>query len=332
MKKTLLTILTCLCSVFVLPAQLHYRFADREEGLRHLEADSAYFLSLSKNNIAWRARNSEVSLAELKLLARNQIVDFTSEEARELAIIVDSIASILQQVGVALSLPDEITFIKSRMGTEFGAGGYTRGTDIYLSSDFVSAVMARKGSERRDAQMIHLVAHEIFHCLTRNNPPFRQSMYSLIGFTVMDHEIDFPLELRNLLLTNPDVDRMDNFALFTIEGKERPCALVTICPKTWEEIEKENPNANLFQYVSAALMPLDSLNTWFPTSAASDFRDKVGHNTDYVIAPEECLADNFGYLVLAKGMNLKNDSFKSPQLLQDILATLQQYYPATKPE
>lgn len=331
MKKTLLTILTCLCSVFVLPAQLRYHFADREEGLQHQEADSAYFHGFSKNNIAWRARSSEATIEDLKALARTQIQDFTSEEVRELSLVVDSIANLLQKVGVALSLPEGITFIKSGMGTEFGADGYTRGTDIYLSGNSIHRFMERKESQRWYQRMMYLIAHEIFHCLTRNNPQFRQSMYSHIGFTVMDHEIDFPLELRNLLLTNPDVDRMDNFAIFNIAGEERPCALVSICSKTWEEIEKENPDANLFQYVSAALIPLDSLNTCFPITAASDFRDKVGNNTNYVIAPEECLADNFSYLVLASCLNSWND-FKSPQLIQDILATLRQYYTAPKQE
>ena len=329
MKRLLIAFVISLCSMVALNAQLRYHFANLEEGLQHLEADSAYFLGLSKNDVAWRARYSDATIEVLRITAREQLQPFTKEEELELSLVVDSIESLLRKVGVALTLPEEITFIKSAMGTEFGAEGYTRGTDIYLSGEWVARFIVMQKHQEGFRMMMQLIAHEIFHCLTRNNPQFRQSMYSHIGFTVMDQELEFPAELRKLLLTNPDVERIDNYAVFNIAGKERPCALVTICPKTWEEIEQFDKKANIFQYVSAALIPLDSLNTWFPISAASDFGEKVGYNTGYVIAPEECLADNFSFLVLAEPKNSWN-TFKSPKLIQDILATLRQYYPAAK--
>lgn len=70
-----------------------------------------------------------------------------------------------------------------------------------------------------------LISHEIFHCLTRNNAEFRAALYSLIGFHVMDHEVEFGPTIRNLLLQNPDVDHDDCWGEFTIEGQKRRCAL-----------------------------------------------------------------------------------------------------------
>lgn len=40
-------------------------------------------------------------------------------------------------------------------------------------------------------------------CLTRNNAEFREAMYGLIGFKVMDHDVAFGPTVRNLLLKNP---------------------------------------------------------------------------------------------------------------------------------
>ena len=37
-----------------------------------------------------------------------------------------------------------------------------------------------------------LLCHEMFHCLTRCNPEFREEMYSLINFTVVDHDFELP--------------------------------------------------------------------------------------------------------------------------------------------
>ena len=77
-----------------------------------------------------------------------------------------------------------------------------------------------------------LISHEIFHCLTRNSPKFRKHMYSLIGFNILDKDIDFPPEIKKIIVNNPDVDHMDNYGEFTIEGVKRKCELIVIFTKS----------------------------------------------------------------------------------------------------
>ena len=66
------------------------------------------------------------------------------------------------------------------------------------------------------------------------------------------------------------------------------------------------------------LVPLDDLNSPFDIDEVSDFWDKMGRNTSYVAAPEECLADNFSYAIV---YGLDGD-YESPQLIEAILEAL----------
>ena len=67
-------------------------------------------------------------------------------------------------------------------------------------------------------------------------------------------------------------------------------------------------------------MPLDDMSKVYDVTEASDFWTVVGHNTKYVISPEECMADNFSYAVI-QGMNPATP-YQSPQLIQNIITAL----------
>lgn len=76
-------------------------------------------------------------------------------------------------------------------------------------------------------------------------------------------------------------------------------------------------------------------DTMIPIEQVSDFYQVVGHNTDYVIAAEECIADNFGFLI-GYGFNGHYDfvdnkiqfvPYQSPQLIQNIHKTMLELYP-----
>ena len=103
---------------------------------------------------------------------------------------------------------------------------------------------------------------------------------------------------------------------------------------SFAEAAATDPNASFFDYMKCVLVPLDEPDTMIPVEQASDFYTVIGHNTDYVIAAEECLADNFGYLV-AFGFNgsfsYRNDGvlfipYQTPQLVHSICETLRSYY------
>ncbi|MBO4475161.1 MAG: hypothetical protein J5737_00350 [Bacteroidales bacterium] len=285
---------------------LRYRFASQEEGRRLRLASTEYFDSLSQNDIDWKLACSGKTLEEFKAIASDQIQEFSDAEKQALGKIMDFIQARLTELEIRLPMDDEIIFIKSDMHDEGNMGGFTHKNEIYLSSNeteyYVSVFQPEPDYDADYKEYcLHfsrcLVAHEIFHCASRNDPQFRKAMYGIIGFNIMEHEIEFGPAVSDLLLRNPDVERYDNWAEFTIGGQKRRCALISVYPGPYAETAATHPDAHFFDFMRSVLVPLDEPDTMIPVEEATDFYDVIGHNTDYILAPEESLAENFCYLI-----------------------------------
>lgn len=324
---------------------LRYRFASKEEG-RWLKMGNADFINgLNQNDLDWKTCRSGATLDEYRALAEVQTEDFTEAEKKALSKVMDFIESRCVELDIQLPLNDEIVFIKSDMEDEGHAGGYTHKNQIYLGSfETERTARAFQGDTAFDADYweyrIHfireVVAHEIFHVITRNDAQFRQLMYSFVGFNVMDREVEFGSAVRSMLVSNPDVERYDNWAEFTIGGVKRRCILTAVYTCSYAQAVATDPEANFFDYTQGVLVPLDEPNTMIPIGQATDFYDVMGHNSDYFFAAEEYLADNFSYLI-AYGFNGRYDHswaqglffipYQTPQLIRQMHNMLTQYYP-----
>lgn len=324
---------------------LRYHFASQTEGRQLKMANTAYFDGLNQNDLEWKTWHSGASLAEYKALAEAQIVDFTEEEKQIVNSAMDFVESRCAELGIQLPLHDEIVFIKSNMADEGYAGGYTHKNEIYLSSYVLGYATRASQGEYGDLDREYffhftheLVAHEIFHVLTRGDAQFRQRIYSLVGFTVMDHDVEFGPAVRSVLESNPDVEHYDNWAEFTIGGVKRRCILTAVYTSSYAEAVAIDSGANFFSYTQGVLVPLDEPNTMIPIDQATDFYDIMGHNSDYLLAAEEYLADNFSYLI-AYGLDgryhfdrdqdrIVVTPYPTPQLIRSMHNTLTQYYPS----
>lgn len=290
--------------------RLNIRFASKEEGQQLIKSNTGYYNRLTQMDIDWRARKEGSTLDELIAFAQRNVLDFTERDKDIVMQTVKFIEHRLNEFDCHLPLPDEIIFIKTTMEDESKASAYTSGNMIFLNTFYI-----------RDSSpfLRELIAHELFHCITRHSPEFRQKMYSLIGFTVMDHDIEFPERIKRILMANPDVEHIDNYAEFTIDGVKRKCALVSYYIRSWAEASKlEGPFAGFFNNIRVALMPLDELDHPYMISDASDFWEKMGSNTTYINAPEECLAVNFSYAIVY-GPDME---YETPQLIKSILLAL----------
>ena len=148
-------------------------------------------------------------------------------------------------------------------------------------------------------------------------------LLSLLGFHVLDEEIEIPDEVRAHILCNPDVERHDSYATFTINGRKTDCMLML-----YADIDEYEEFISFLNYVATRdgywLMALDS-ETHRPYKTetgeyavyncreASDFTAVMsGGNTGYCDDPEECIADNFAYAMMNR-TDLPNQ-----KLLEDI--------------
>ena len=190
-----------------------------------------------------------------------------------------------------ISFPKKITLIKTT-GAEEGQAFYTRDTAI---------MMPEKKTVSADAEFLKkTIAHELFHVLSRNNPELREKLYRLIGFTSCS-EIDFPNELKSRKITNPDAPRNDHAVRVRASGKE-----VSVVPILFSSTPTYDPTrgGEFFNYLQLAFLPVSKDATGsaqlLSSQQISGFIEQVGRNTNYIIHPEEILAENFALLILDK--------------------------------
>jgi hypothetical protein len=249
----------------------------------------------------------------LNFVAKNTS-DWTKEDIQAVQASVEELRPLLRQFPV--SLPSTIQVIKTT-GAEEGNAAYTRGTAIVIPK-------AELGKGRNELEK--LICHELFHILSRQNPDLRERLYEAIGFIHCD-EIDFPRELVSRKITNPDAPRNDHFIRVTIQGQG--CLAVPILLSAAEVYNVER-GGEFFEYLNFQLLVMEKtsnptrLKTQYENSMpkliglqeVSGFFEQVGRNTQYIIHPEEILADNFALLIL------KRENVPSPQILQKMIGIL----------
>jgi hypothetical protein len=196
------------------------------------------------------------------------------------------------------------------MAVEMGASGYTHGSEIYLNSANIMFSMIPGAGEYFD----HLLWHELFHCLTRNNPDFRADMYSLIHFTVEDSDYELPPCVREKFLSNPDVEHHDAHASFIIDGQEKECFVAWIATMDYSEAQSSSESMT-----ATALIPIDGTDVYYTKEQASNFDEVFGTNTGYTIDPEECMADNFAD-AMQYGLEGKNgQGYPNPEIILGVI-------------
>lgn len=294
-----------------------------------MQGNTEHYARMSQIDIDWRLKTTGGTLSELQAMAWQQTRDFTESESKFFATAIGIIEDSLRHMGCRLPIPPEIVFIKTTMKEEDGPAAYTIKNQIFFGEKYIANHMPQVGktAEENQAALMDFtesVAHELFHTTTRNSPVFRQQMYALIGFTVMPQDIVFPEVIAERISINPDIEHMDNYALFTIGGKKIRCEIVVLHTKTWAEVHEEfGDDIGFYFFMQPFLVPIDDMSRTYTVDDASDFWDVVGRNTDYVDAPEECLADNFAFAVV-RGMH-PAEPYATPELIANITDLLKQY-------
>ena len=67
--------------------------------------------------------------------------------------------------------------------------------------------------------------------------------------------------------------------------------------------------------MNTALVPVDGSDIYYLPEDVDNFWEVFGRNTDYVIDPEECMADNFSF-TMAYGLDGKE--YEDPEIIKAI--------------
>ena len=293
----------------VLHGETNLVFASAERAAAHLTKVDSFLGSVSPFD-----RQSRMQRAEDP--GNEAFAKFISAEARDwdeaTSTKVRAAADLLRErlKPLRLPLPAEILVIRTT-GREEGEAAYCRGPAIILPDK----VLTRGGGLDR------LLAHELFHVLSNQNPELRRKMYAVVNYQVCD-EIELPAALRPRKITNPDGPKLDCVVPLKLAERQLLAAPVLLA-----SIDKFDPakGGTFFKYLQFKLLVVQAAGDGkFATvernggpellDIAGEVRDayldQVGKNTGYIIHADEVLADNFVHLVF------NSRDLASPQVVE----------------
>jgi len=154
----------------------------------------------------------------------------------------------------------------------------------------------------------NLFFHELFHILTRTQNNKRHSLYKLIGFMPCDFTAN--KQVSAMTLTNPDVPAGGYYLPVSINGVPSDVMTFLYAARPAFDPTIKNGFSGHFGFGLLKVTVKEGRCLVNPDtkgniqilnpSTVADFFVAIGHNTDYIIHPEEILAENFVFAITGK--------------------------------
>ena len=277
-----------------LTSETALHFASLDEAKELLAARDEFALALSRFDRQARVQtDQEVSLDDWLKFTAGHAREWSAEEMRRITAALETIRAALK--GYEFQLPKTILLIRTT-GKEEGEAAYTRQSAIILPEK----VMAYPKE-----QLERLLLHELFHIISRHDAALRHKLYAVIGFKPLEPPA-LPREWEDRRITNPDAPRMDSYIEVSVGGSKAAAApLIYATPARFDA----KTGGTLFKYLKFRLLVLaregdrlvpmlkDGKPVVLDPRGVADYRRQIGDNTNYIIHPDEILADNFVLLV-----------------------------------
>ncbi|MBU6342327.1 MAG: hypothetical protein KGS48_12595 [Bacteroidetes bacterium] len=256
--------------------------------------------------------------------------DARSFNAQELRFTVKVIEDIYHQIEAFNPdlLPDTLFLIKTK-SKYYGDG-------VYYTRDKCIIIPANELETGAAAPFTTTMYHELFHVFSRINPKKHAQLYQRIGYTSIGlKSLELPTALADRVLLNPDgVDYAQK-----IDIKISDTATISAIPIIYSKYPGFKPGVseffsylqfNLFQIKPGkagkfqVLVGNDGFSSPLNIEKLGDFFKQIGRNTNYIIHPDEVLADNFAFLMEIKAGTKNQDTFdeEGQKLLNDIESIL----------
>lgn len=263
----------------------------------------------------------ETYLAEV----RDDVLPFSPEEKTFVREVLDSAFTLVHQVNPALTFSD-IKLIKVTTDHYGSNVFYTLGNAIVFPANIFEGKM-------EVGQRVNVALHEIWHLLSRRFPSLRDELYGLIGFYRHNYDLDVDNKLASQLLTNPDGTSSD-YAIKLAHADGGPSVEgIPLIRSVLPRYREEKPQ--FFEYLLFDIYQLDTQGNRARVSCAKDgsstmdianFQDffkQIKDNTQYIIHPDEIIADNFQMAVKAyQDQDYSKVGPEGKKLLNDVLQKL----------
>lgn len=314
--RTLMSMLfsvLCCASAIAVEIPLHTgsiaRFATVDEGATAITKRDHFLNSLSRFDLQSRLQTDrEVTVDDLLKFTAKEVVAWEKDEVEKVTAAIQSIRARLE--GFRPLFPKTVLLVKTT-GKEEGNAAYCRGNAVVLPK----VVLARKTD-----QLERLLIHELFHILSRHDAKRREKLYAIVGFKPCD-EIRLPKSLAHRKITNPDAPTIDFYIELTQGDRQ-----VKAAPVLYASVDKYDAQkgGTFFRYLQFRLLVVEQVDgNWravekegdavvLNPKKAPDFFEQIGKNTNYIIHPDEILADNFVHLVK------KTEKLQTPRIIDEM--------------
>lgn len=290
-------------------------FASAVEAKRILSANDSYMAGMSPFDRQARMQTDRaVSQAEFIAFYSSAAMEWPEDERVRISAAWKKIQPAVTRLG--LPLPEKVYIIKTS-GKEEADAAYTRANAIILPPAML---------DTSDEELEKLLAHELFHVSTRANPGLARQLYETIGFHYCG-EVQLPANVAARRISNPDTPQNDSCIRVKVDGQQVRAIPILLSASEKYDMAR---GGTFFDYLALAFLLVDTpagsgtpqmLHDAHGLRVAglkdlSGFFEQVGENTQYVIHPEEILADNFALLVIGER------NVPSPQILANMKAVL----------
>lgn len=288
-------------------SELRFTFLSVEEAKQAIVQDSleGFFDKVRPLEMQLQMRIADSSATRAELLQRyraylqEEVLPFSAAEQQRLTAILKKAKAACAQFNIAWDMPlIELLKIEGKHYDNYTY--YTRDNAIIIPQAALSRF--------QDEDILSTLLHELFHIYSRHHPDKRRALYQLIGFEPIDTVV-WSLFLEDRLLFNPDGLDLHYAIHLKDEQGETFRAVPVIYSKSGQF---RAARLRFFDYVQFDLFEIrqDSAGHWqiisedkgIAPEQARGFQEQIGPNTQYIIHPDEILADNFVLLVLDKSV------------------------------
>lgn len=260
---------------------INYRIIGKLDSAVFLRNPDEFTDQMNLTNIKFVNKNLNTKTEYLDHLGK-ATMDFNNSEINKIDRILGKINDRLAFLDLKLNL--NIGFIKTN-GTDSFDLPYTRGANVILPS--IDGEVPGKWMN------LGLIAHEIFHIITRQNPEIRTVLYSLVGFCNAKREIITNQDIPGMIV-NPDALSFSFYAKCENKG-----SLINVIPLIM--IGKSEQD---MEWVKLLVIDEQLNNTNKIVSLKdTDFHKRYSHASSYVSHPEEICAESFRNIVINKNVN-----------------------------
>ncbi len=266
----------------------------------------------------------ETVVKDYKAFLQADVANFSMAEREQLRKVFRQAHQLCEAIHPDI-FPAKLQLIKSK-GQPYGPMTfYTRENCIVIPQGLLGP-----GNEE---SLLDIALHETFHIFSRYHPEKRKALYGLIGFKAIPLEQLIPPNALNMrILLNPDGI---NYAYrIELKGKEEEKLLaipLIVANATQFSPEKES----FFSYLSFQLYEIEPPygklirvradeqgNSTLKLREHPEFFQQITDNTQYIIHPDEIMADNFMFLATGKVEEGRSEPGK--KLLKEVERILKQ--------